>query len=84
MITGAVRKMGLRTFLPGLRHVLSEVQLVSDKWYEEVHSAEPEAPIFDSDEQFGHINTVSCEPRPCPEMSKLRERTLNDPESNFS
>jgi hypothetical protein len=68
--------MELRIFLSDLRQVLSELKLVSDKWYEEVHSAEPEASIFDSVKQFGHINTVSCEPRPCPEMSKLWERTL--------
>lgn len=43
-----------------------------------------EAPMFDSDEQIGHIKTVTCEPRPFPEMSKLWEQTLSDPESHFS
>lgn len=76
--------MGLRTFLSDLRQVLSEVQLFSDKWYEEMHTAGPEAPMFDSDEQIGHIKTVTCEPRPFPEMSKLWEQTLSDPESHFS
>ena len=67
--------MTLRTFLSRIRNILNEIRLVSDRWFEEEQQTEPFAPISDFDEQ-DIWETVSCTPRPCPELRELWERTL--------
>jgi len=37
-------------------------------------TGKPSAPIFDFADEMGFIKTVSCEPRPCPEMKKFWEQ----------
>ena len=74
--------MRLRTFLSGIRNILNEIRLVSDKRFEEEQQTEPFAPIFDFTDEMARIKmgikTTTCEARDYPDLRRQLEQASRD------